>query len=161
VFRPRAVEEQAEPFDGADAEVVPALRAHVDVCGEILVVDRLLAAGTLDPQPFGHAARLLLRRRPDRLTVLLEPPHSDSLTEGRKAERQDRKAGRQEGRTERQEGRKAGRQKERPEGCLSFLPFCLSFLPSAFPSCLLPFFPAFLPSCLRSPLQRLQERDEL
>ena len=37
-----------------------ALGADVQVGGEILVVDDLRAAGTLDPEPFGHAARLLL-----------------------------------------------------------------------------------------------------
>ena len=49
--------------------------------GEILVVDDLRAAGTLHPQPFGHPARLFLRRRRDRLARLLEPRHSGSLTE--------------------------------------------------------------------------------
>ena len=43
---------------GVDAEVVRAFRTDVQVGGEILVVDDLRAAGTLDPESFGHPAGL-------------------------------------------------------------------------------------------------------
>ena len=53
------VEQRLEPVGGADAEVMRALRADLQVLLEILVVDQLRAARTLDPQPLGHPARLL------------------------------------------------------------------------------------------------------
>ena len=67
---------------GVQPEVVAAFRADVEVGGEVLVVDRLRAAGTLDPQPFRHPARLLFRRRGHRLARLLEPRHAVSAYQG-------------------------------------------------------------------------------
>ena len=53
---------------------MPALGADVETRRKLFVVDRLRAAGALDPQAFGHAAGLFFRRR-DRLAGLLEPGH--------------------------------------------------------------------------------------
>ena len=71
VLGPLAVEQHPQPLGGADPEVVRALRADVQVGREILVVDDLRAAGTLDPQPFGHPARLFLGRAAIGLRVFL------------------------------------------------------------------------------------------
>src|SRR5262249_45050902 len=57
----------------------PALGAHVHVGGELFVVDGLPALWTLDPQPFGHPARLLLHGGRDWLARLLEPRHRAQL----------------------------------------------------------------------------------
>ena len=71
-----AVEQHAQALGGADPEVMRALRADVEVGREILVVDRpARSPGHLTHETFGHAARLLLGRRGDRLRGLLEPGH--------------------------------------------------------------------------------------
>ena len=79
VLGPLAVEQHAQALGGADPEVMRALRADVEVGREILVVDDLRAAGTLDPQPFGHAARLLLGRAAIGLRVFLNQAISSQL----------------------------------------------------------------------------------
>ena len=81
VLDPDAViEERAQPLDGADAEVVGAFRTDVQVRREILVVDDLRTAGTLDPQALRHAAGLDRGRGGDRRARLLEPGHGVSLS---------------------------------------------------------------------------------
>ena len=72
-----AIEQRAEPLGCGESEVMAALRADAQACGEILVVNHVTAGGTLDPQPFGHAA--LLIGRLDWLPDLLEPRHPTEL----------------------------------------------------------------------------------
>jgi hypothetical protein len=79
VLHPLAVEQHAQAFGGADAEVMRALGADAEVGREILVVDGLGAIRTLDPEPFRNATGLVFLGRRDRLARLLEPRHSLSL----------------------------------------------------------------------------------
>src|SRR6185295_507313 len=55
-------------------------RADVQVRREILVVDDLRTAGTLDPQALRHATGLDRGRGGDRRARLLEPGHGVSLS---------------------------------------------------------------------------------
>ena len=55
---PAAVEQHPQPVGRANPEVVPAFRADVEAGGEVLVVDRLRAAGALHPQAFRNLAGL-------------------------------------------------------------------------------------------------------
>ena len=75
------VEEGGQAFGGAQSEMVRALRADVQAGFEVLLVDQLSAARTLDPQALGDAARFFSRLRRDRLAGLLEPSHSWVLTQ--------------------------------------------------------------------------------
>src|SRR6185436_16968476 len=68
------IEQRAQPIRGADAEMMRALGADLLALVEILVVDDLRAAGTLDHQALGNPARLLAGRL-DGLAGLLEPGH--------------------------------------------------------------------------------------
>src|SRR4029078_3517920 len=81
VFLPWAVEEDAQPLDGAAPEVVRALGADVRGGGQVLVIDDLRARRTLDPQALGDSA-LLVRLGLNRLPDLLEPRHSAHLFKG-------------------------------------------------------------------------------
>src|SRR5262249_33660700 len=67
------VKQKLEPLPGADAEVIAALRAHVEVLGHFLAVDDLLALVALDPQPFGNGDLPLSRFL--WLLLLAEPGH--------------------------------------------------------------------------------------
>ena len=77
VLDPSIVEQHPQPFGGAHPEVVRALGADVQVRRQVLVVDNLRAAGTLDHQPLGNPAGLLGRRARS-LAGLLEPRHKGS-----------------------------------------------------------------------------------
>jgi hypothetical protein len=70
------VKERLQALGGADAEVMGALRADVETDLEILVVDQLRAAGTLDPEALRDAARFFGRGRRNSLPGFLEPGHS-------------------------------------------------------------------------------------
>ena len=74
VFCPRAVEQRPETVERVHAEVMAALRADAHVLPEILVVEDLRAPGALDPEAFGHPARLC-RLGGNSLARLLEPGH--------------------------------------------------------------------------------------
>ena len=76
LFPPLIVEERFQPFGGAEAEVVRALAADVQVLDEILGVDDGVAFRTLHPQAFGDPAGL--RGRRNRLARLFEPRHIGS-----------------------------------------------------------------------------------
>src|ERR1019366_8142500 len=79
VLDPRAVvEQETQALGRADAVVVRAFRADVQVRREVLVVNDLRAARTLDPEAFRDPAGLRLRRRCDRFAGLLEPDHRGS-----------------------------------------------------------------------------------
>ena len=71
------IEERAQAIGGADAEVVRAFRADLQILIEILVVDDLRATRTLDPEALRNPTRLL--RRLDGLLGLLEPGHERRL----------------------------------------------------------------------------------
>ena len=74
VFDPRAVEQRAQPIEGAHAEVKAALRADAQILREILVVEDLRAPCALDPQALGHPAWLCVGGV-DPLARLFEPGH--------------------------------------------------------------------------------------
>ena len=72
------IEQRLQPVDRAQAEVMAALVAHLQVLDEILRVEDGVAAGALLPQAFGDAAgRLRRRKRPARL---FEPGHKGQLS---------------------------------------------------------------------------------
>src|SRR4030095_11885201 len=73
------VEQRLQPFGGADAKVVRALRTDVEGCFEILVVDELGTARTFHPEPLGNPAWFFGRGRSDWLPGLLEPGHLGSI----------------------------------------------------------------------------------
>jgi hypothetical protein len=79
VLGPFAVEQDAQPFDGVDFEVMSALRADVQRGDQVFVVDDLIAVGTFHPQAFRDAAGFFLGRRRDRLLGLFEPRHNVQL----------------------------------------------------------------------------------
>src|SRR5207249_8659314 len=66
------VEQGGEALAGRDAEVIIALGADVGVPEDLLLIDDLLAAVALDPQPLGDLDPLVLDRL-FRLADLLEP----------------------------------------------------------------------------------------
>ena len=70
------VEERLQALGGADPEVVRALGTDVEAGLEVLVVDQLGAAGTLDPEALGDSAGFFGRGRRDWLPGLLEPGHA-------------------------------------------------------------------------------------
>src|SRR5262245_59403426 len=68
------VEKAFQPVARADAHVMAALRAHVEVAFQLRAIQHRIAGGALDPQAFGDRARAALRldaRRHD----FLEPRH--------------------------------------------------------------------------------------
>ena len=75
---PLIVEQRLQPLGGAEAEVMRALAADVEVLDEILGVDDGVAFRTLHPQTFGNPAGLSGRR--NRLARLLEPRHIGQIT---------------------------------------------------------------------------------
>ena len=79
LFVSTVIEERGESFGGADPEVMGALGADVQAGFEVLVVDQLGAARTLDPEPLGDTAWFFGRLRGDRLPGLLEPRHSGAI----------------------------------------------------------------------------------
>ena len=58
VLGPVTVEQHPQPLGRAQPEVVGALRTDVEIGREVLVVDDLRAAGTLDPEALRDPARL-------------------------------------------------------------------------------------------------------
>src|SRR5207249_4567602 len=68
------VEQSFQALVGGDPEMVVALGADVGVPEDFLLIDDLLAAVALDPQPLGHPELLPLHRLLG-LLDLLEPGH--------------------------------------------------------------------------------------
>src|SRR5207247_6972856 len=75
VLNPGTVEQDPQPLGCADPEVMSTLGTYAEVGREVLVVDRLGATRTLDPQALRYPARVLLARG-GRLAGLLQPRHS-------------------------------------------------------------------------------------
>src|SRR5262249_13842412 len=71
------IEQEFETLGGVDAEMMRALRADVEVGGEILVVDGLCAPRAFHPEPFRDATRFFGACFP-RLARLFEPRHVGS-----------------------------------------------------------------------------------
>src|SRR5688500_12798203 len=72
------VEQQRQPIGGSHPEMVRALRTYLMVGFQLLVINRLAAGRTLDPQALRNPARLFGLRL-DGFPGLLEPRHACTL----------------------------------------------------------------------------------